>query len=139
MAGNVSGAVQYPLYLTSAGEPNAAGDLNADGTLAAPADWTTVGTGFTAARYPRILSTGDANGDGIADLYATTRQGALKFFAGLSGGGFAPAAGATADSTGRRLSPRTETFRRIPVSPKQENRRDEPCRFCDGCDPGHTV
>jgi hypothetical protein len=67
---------------------------NADGTLAAPADWTTVGEGFTAARYPRILSTGDANGDGIADLYAATRHGALEFFAGLPGGGFAPAAGA---------------------------------------------
>jgi hypothetical protein len=67
---------------------------NADGTLAAPADWTTVGTGFTAAGCPRILSAGDANGDGIADLYATTRHGVLKFFAGLPGGGFAPATGA---------------------------------------------
>lgn len=67
---------------------------NADGTFAAPADRTTVGTGFTAARYPRILSAGDANGDGIADLYAATGHGVLKFFAGLPGGGFAPAAGA---------------------------------------------
>jgi hypothetical protein len=66
----------------------------ADGTLAAPADWMTVGTGFTAARYPRVLSTGDANGDGVADLYAATRKGALKFLAGLPSGGFAPAAGA---------------------------------------------
>lgn len=67
---------------------------NTDDTLAAPADWTTVGEGFTAARYPRILSTSDANGDGIADLYAATRHGVLKFFAGLPGGGFAPAADA---------------------------------------------
>jgi hypothetical protein len=66
----------------------------ADGTLAGPADRTTVGTGFTAAAYPRILSAGDANGDGVADLYAATRHGHLKFFAGLPGGGFAPATGA---------------------------------------------
>lgn len=63
----------------------------ADGTLAAPADRTTVGEGFTAARFPRVLSAGDANGDGIADLYAATRHGVLKFCAGLPGGGFAPA------------------------------------------------
>ncbi|WP_225850148.1 VCBS repeat-containing protein [Streptomyces sp. HPF1205] len=67
---------------------------NADGTLAAPAERTAVGKGFTAARYPRILSSGDANGDGIADLYAATRHGGLKFFAGLPGGGFAPPVGA---------------------------------------------
>ncbi|MBY8882208.1 FG-GAP repeat domain-containing protein [Actinacidiphila acidipaludis] len=67
---------------------------DAAGTLAAPADRTTVGTGFTAARYPRVLSAGDANGDGIPDLYAATRHGGLKFFAGLPGGGFAPAVGA---------------------------------------------
>lgn len=67
---------------------------NADGTLAAPADWTTVGEGFTAAHYPRVLSAGDANGDGIPDLYAATAHGALKFFAGLPDGGYAPAVGA---------------------------------------------
>ncbi|MFI0938615.1 FG-GAP repeat domain-containing protein [Streptomyces sp. NPDC021020] len=66
----------------------------ADGTLAAPADRTVVGTGFTASRYPRVLSTGDADGDGVPDLYATTGHGGLKFFAGLPGGGFAPAVGA---------------------------------------------
>jgi hypothetical protein len=66
----------------------------ADGTLAAPADRTTVGTGFTATRYPRILSAGDADGDGIADLYAATGNGALKFLAGLPGGGFASPVGA---------------------------------------------
>ncbi|WP_188285046.1 FG-GAP repeat domain-containing protein [Streptomyces sp. CBMA29] len=67
---------------------------NADGTLAAPADWTAYGTGFTAAAYPRVLSAGDANGDGIPDLYAATKHGVLKFFAGLPGGGYAPAVGA---------------------------------------------
>ncbi|MFJ2630948.1 FG-GAP repeat domain-containing protein [Streptomyces sp. NPDC087422] len=67
---------------------------NADGTLAAPADWTAYGTGFTAAAYPRILSAGDANGDGIPDLYAATKHGVLKFFAGLPGGGYASGVGA---------------------------------------------
>lgn len=67
---------------------------NADGTIAAPADRVAYGTGFTAAAYPRILSVGDANGDGVPDLYAATKHGALKFFAGLTGGGFAPAVGA---------------------------------------------
>ncbi|MDJ0340253.1 hypothetical protein QMK19_01010 [Streptomyces sp. H10-C2] len=64
---------------------------NADGTIAGPADWRAFGTGFTAAAYPRILSAGDANGDGVADLYAATGHGTLKFFAGRTGGGFAPA------------------------------------------------
>ncbi|MFG1807427.1 FG-GAP repeat domain-containing protein [Streptomyces sp. NPDC049040] len=64
--------------------------VGADGTPAGPADRTTVGTGFTTARYPRVLSAGDADGDGVADLYAATGHGALRFFAGLPGGGFAP-------------------------------------------------
>ncbi|MDF9814424.1 VCBS repeat-containing protein [Streptomyces sp. SPB162] len=67
---------------------------NADGTLADPAAWTAYGRGFTAAAYPRILSAGDADGDGVADLYAADKRGVLKFFAGLKGGGFAPATGA---------------------------------------------
>ncbi|MEU3463383.1 VCBS repeat-containing protein [Streptomyces sp. NPDC006733] len=67
---------------------------NADGTLADPSTWTAYGSGFSAAAYPRILSAGDANGDGVADLYAANKRGVLKFFAGLKGGGFAPATGA---------------------------------------------
>lgn len=67
---------------------------NADGTIADPSAWTAAGKGFTADAYPRILSAGDANGDGVADLYAANKRGVLKFFAGLKGGGFAPAAGA---------------------------------------------
>lgn len=67
---------------------------NEDGTLADPASWTAYGSGFTAAAYPRILSVGDADGDGVADLYAADKRGVLKFFAGLRGGGFAPARGA---------------------------------------------
>ncbi|MCM2427325.1 FG-GAP repeat domain-containing protein [Streptomyces sp. RKAG337] len=67
---------------------------NADGTIAAPSAWKAFGRGFTAAAYPRILSAGDANGDGVADLYAADKRGTLKFFAGLRGGGFAPATGA---------------------------------------------
>jgi FG-GAP-like repeat len=47
-----------------------------------------VGTGFTAAKYPLITSIGDANGDGVPDLYATTAAGGLVFIPGISGGGF---------------------------------------------------
>ncbi|MCZ4118062.1 FG-GAP repeat domain-containing protein [Streptomyces sp. H39-S7] len=70
---------------------------NADGTLADPSAWTAYGSGFTAAAYPRILSAGDADGDGVADLYAADKRGVLKFFAGREGGGFAPATGAHGD------------------------------------------
>jgi len=48
-----------------------------------------VGTGFTAATYPLMTSIGDANGDGIPDLYATTASGGLVFIPGVTGGGFA--------------------------------------------------
>ena len=47
-----------------------------------------VGTGFTAATYPLMTSIGDANGDGIPDLYATTASGGLVFIPGVTGGGF---------------------------------------------------
>jgi YVTN family beta-propeller protein len=46
-----------------------------------------VGTGFTTAKYPLITTIGDANGDGVPDLYATT-AGALVFIPGIHGGGF---------------------------------------------------
>jgi hypothetical protein len=47
-----------------------------------------VGTGFTAVKYPLITTMGDANGDGVPDLYATTSSGGLVFVPGVSGGGF---------------------------------------------------
>lgn len=41
-----------------------------------------------ASDYPLITCIGDANGDGIPDLYATTAAGGLVFIPGLKGIGF---------------------------------------------------
>lgn len=57
-----------------------------NGWFAGPRHRILVGTGFTAAKYPLMTSVGDANGDGIPDLYATTAHGNLVFIPGRKGG-----------------------------------------------------
>ena len=54
----------------------------ADGTYGAPSTWRTVGHGFSSKKYRLIVSVGDANGDGTADLYAVTKAGSLVFIPG---------------------------------------------------------
>lgn len=59
-----------------------------DGTLAPECDWTTVAHGLRASDYPLLTIAGDANGDGVPDLYATTAAGGLDFFPGTGAGHF---------------------------------------------------
>ncbi|MBC3842930.1 VCBS repeat-containing protein [Streptacidiphilus sp. 4-A2] len=58
---------------------------NGDGTFKAP---VTFAKGFSISKLADITSDGDANGDGKADLWATTTSGGLEFVPGLGGKGF---------------------------------------------------
>ena len=75
------------------------GDLLGDGTFGDTSTRVLVGTGFTTAKYPLVTSIGDANGDGVPDLYATTASGGLVFIPGLSGGGIGAPAAVTGTKT----------------------------------------
>jgi hypothetical protein len=59
-----------------------------DGTYGAPSTWRVVGHGFSSKKYRLIVSVGDANGDGTADLYAVTKAGSLVFVPGGPGNTF---------------------------------------------------
>jgi hypothetical protein len=61
---------------------------NSTGTFGGTSTRVLVGRGFTTATYPLMTSIGDANGDGVPDLYATTSAGGLVFIPGIRGGGF---------------------------------------------------
>lgn len=58
---------------------------NGDGTFQAP---ITLAKGIDVSKLASITSDGDANGDGEADLWATTRSGGLEFIPGLGAKGF---------------------------------------------------
>ncbi|MFE4515345.1 RICIN domain-containing protein [Kitasatospora sp. NPDC056783] len=63
---------------------------NADGStnysaLADPTKGTIIGTGFTAAQYPTVGSSGDISGKGLADLWTLSPTGALQLWPGVNG------------------------------------------------------
>lgn len=71
---------------------------NGDGTFAAA---TAYAKGLNASKYTQIVSDGDANGDGLPDLWATTAAGKLVFLAGTGSSGFAkPVRASGQDMTG---------------------------------------
>ena len=59
-------------------------DGKLDPTTWATAPSTRIGSGFTAAAYPTLSSSGDVNGDGKPDLWAYTRCGTLRVWPGRS-------------------------------------------------------
>lgn len=75
------------------------GDGLGDGSFGDTSTRVPVGTGFTTAKYPLVTSIGDANGDGLPDLYATTASGGLVFIPGVSGGGFGTPVAVTGTKT----------------------------------------
>jgi hypothetical protein len=75
------------------------GDGLGDGSFGDTSTRVLVGTGFTTAKYPLVTSIGDANGDGVPDLYATTASGGLVFIPGLGGGGFGTPVAVTGTKT----------------------------------------
>jgi hypothetical protein len=75
------------------------GDGLGDGSFGDTSTRVLVGTGFTTAKYPLVTSIGDANGDGLPDLYATTASGGLVFIPGVSGGGFGTPVAVTGTKT----------------------------------------
>lgn len=75
------------------------GDGLGDGSFGDTTTRVPVGTGFTTAKYPLVTSIGDANGDGLPDLYATTASGGLVFIPGVSGGGFGTPVAVTGTKT----------------------------------------
>jgi hypothetical protein len=76
---------------------------NSSGTFGGSATRVLVGKHFSQKTYPLITSIGDANGDGIPDLYATTPAGGLVFIPGQSGGGFGRPAPVTGTGTDWKL------------------------------------
>ena len=71
---------------------------NGDGTFAAA---TAYAKGLNVSRYTQIVSDGDANGDKLPDLWATTAAGKLVFLAGTGSSGFArPVRASGQDMTG---------------------------------------
>lgn len=73
------------------------------GTFGGVAARVLVGHHFTQQAYPLITTIGDANGDGIPDLYATTSAGGLVFIPGLRGGGFGRPVPVTGTGTNWKL------------------------------------
>lgn len=83
----------YPDFLVreeSSGQLRLAAS-NPDGSFGAPNTWKNVGTKLKPTDFPLVTSVGDANGDGLPDLYAVTKDGGLAFLPGTAGGGFGPA------------------------------------------------
>lgn len=50
-----------------------------------------VGCGLSAKNFPHVIAKGDANGDGLADIWAVHKNGDLFVLPGLAGGGFGEA------------------------------------------------
>lgn len=47
-----------------------------------------IGSGLDAADYPFVITKGDVNGDGHADVYAVGASGGLYLASGNASGGF---------------------------------------------------
>ncbi|MEY9925970.1 hypothetical protein ABH926_000590 [Catenulispora sp. GP43] len=63
--------------------PGVAGGTFGDGSTRVQ-----IGSGLDAAAYPFVITKGDANGDGHADIYAVGAAGGLYLLAGDASGGF---------------------------------------------------
>jgi len=60
----------------------------AGGTFGDESTRVQIGTGLDAVAYPFVITKGDADGDGHADVYAVGAQGGLYLLAGNASGGF---------------------------------------------------
>ncbi|MEY9933752.1 hypothetical protein ABH926_008412 [Catenulispora sp. GP43] len=60
----------------------------ADGTFGDGTTRVLIGHGLSAARYPLLITKGDANGDGLPDIWAVNKHGNLVLLPGVAGGGF---------------------------------------------------
>ena len=61
----------------------------AGGTFGDETTRVQIGSGLDAATYPFVITKGDVNGDGHADIYAVGASGGLYLLAGNASGGFA--------------------------------------------------
>ncbi|MEZ0108680.1 hypothetical protein ABH920_002681 [Catenulispora sp. EB89] len=60
----------------------------AGGTFGDETTRVLIGHGLTAKRFPLVITKGDANGDGLADIWAVNKRGNLFLLPGVAGGGF---------------------------------------------------
>lgn len=60
----------------------------AGGTFGDQSTRVLVGSGLSAKNFPLVISKGDANGDGLPDIWAVHKNGDLFFLPGVAGGGF---------------------------------------------------
>ncbi|MEY9858704.1 hypothetical protein ABH935_004319 [Catenulispora sp. GAS73] len=60
----------------------------AGGTFGDETTRVLIGHGLTAKRFPLVITKGDANGDGLADIWAVDKRGNLFLLPGVAGSGF---------------------------------------------------